>query len=460
MPGKKPPGLGLAPIAKPEEPKKEAHWSEQAVTGSGAFLLKTDIPNGPGPVVMDLREGGCHVNNKTDAKPDESQKHKRYHRNKQITWKELQMLGKLGRGAQGSVKLVFDPNHNILFAMKSIAVDNKDITKKTVVQETAQLLCSVHRNVLTTVDTSYTGGHIFILMEMMDFTLKEVIQHAGPVPDKVLRAVARQILEGLQHLHETVNLIHRDLKPANILLSRMGDVKIADFGVSTFLRNTTAWADTQTGAQSYMSPERMHGQSHNQTSDVWSVGLVVAYCALGCFPIVGKDDVPPNPWEIPISIFELSARVSNPSSSGVVEWDHLVPVLGRLAPKQNPVKKVPSLEDISPMLRDFVKHCLTTDARSRPTTTDMLTHPFVADLTDPAEVQNTVRDWLKENTIPSVAENLIVEFAKTQPKHNDAIKAKLMKTLENQREQSVANMKQLTMDVGHSPTAMAPPDAK
>lgn len=70
--------------------------------------------------------------------------------------------------------------------------------------------------------------------------------------------------------------MHRDIKPGNILLSQSGQVKLADFGVSTEGQEN---ALSFVGTKIYMSPERIQGLPYSFDSDIWSLGLVLVHCA-------------------------------------------------------------------------------------------------------------------------------------------------------------------------------------
>src|SRR5690242_10867439 len=62
-----------------------------------------------------------------------------------------------------------------------------------------------------------------------------------------------KVLKGLEYLHKKLHLIHRDIKPHNLLLNKLGEVKISDFGVSGQLAHTLSKAASWVGTVTYMS---------------------------------------------------------------------------------------------------------------------------------------------------------------------------------------------------------------
>jgi serine/threonine-protein kinase ULK/ATG1 len=82
-----------------------------------------------------------------------------------------------------------------------------------------------------------------------------------------------QIASGLHYLH-SLNLIHRDLKPHNILLSKNGNIKIADFGfVKDYTENNMF--DTLCGSPIYMAPEILQYKKYDAKVDLWSIGIIL-----------------------------------------------------------------------------------------------------------------------------------------------------------------------------------------
>lgn len=123
---------------------------------------------------------------------------------------------------------------------------------------------------------------IFIMMEYMDLgSLETIYQRTGPIPENIVAQVGLRVLEGLTYLYTNHKIVHRDIKPSNILVSSQGMVKIADFGVSKQISGTIA--NSFTGTQAYLAPERIRGNHCTPVSDVWGVGLTVVEIATAKF---------------------------------------------------------------------------------------------------------------------------------------------------------------------------------
>ena len=132
-----------------------------------------------------------------------------------------------------------------------------------------------------------SSGTISIAMEYcaggsLDGVYREVKKFGGRTGEKVLGKVAEGVLNGLTYLHGR-RIIHRDVKPSNILLTREGQVRLCDFGVSGEY-GTKGDANTFIGTSNYMAPERITGQSYTITSDVWSLGVTLLEVAQHRFP--------------------------------------------------------------------------------------------------------------------------------------------------------------------------------
>ena len=207
----------------------------------------------------------------------------------QVQWDDLKIGHVIGEGNQAKVRKVKHKHTGQLYALKSIDLQghNRVINKKTLQTELSRLAAAKHPNIVSSDEAFFIDGKLKVLMEYMNLgTLSSILKTTGPFPHYVLSVVCKQILLGLGHLHAS-GIVHRDIKPSNLLVNTNGEVKISDFGVSTIL--TQGAANTTIGSTAYMSPERIRSEQHDAKSDIWSVGLTCAECALGLFPLYSED---------------------------------------------------------------------------------------------------------------------------------------------------------------------------
>lgn len=121
------------------------------------------------------------------------------------------------------------------------------------------------------------------------------------------------------------------------------------------------------GTVTYMSPERIKGDSYSFDSDLWSLGLTLVECALGRFPYPPPPP-PPRPSQDGTSL--LPPPQPQPSALGFWELLDFIVV--------EPPPSIPRDGRFSPQFCDFISQCLVKDAMQRPNIQDLCSHPFLA----------------------------------------------------------------------------------
>ncbi|XP_072671764.1 nik-related protein kinase isoform X1 [Canis lupus baileyi] len=174
--------------------------------------------------------------------------------------------------------------------------------------------------------------------------------------------ICREILQGLAHLHAH-RVIHRDIKGQNVLLTHNAEVKLVDFGVSAQVSRTNGRRNSFIGTPYWMAPEVIDcdedpRRSYDYRSDVWSVGITAIEMAEGAPPLCNLQ---------PLEALFVILRESAPKvkSSG---W--------------------------SRKFHNFMEKCMIKNFLFRPTSANMLHHPFVQNIKNEGHVVESLKKHL------------------------------------------------------------------
>ena len=148
-----------------------------------------------------------------------------------------------------------------------------------------------HPNIVSVYDVGADGSTHYIVMEYVDGrSLKAEIEAGAPFIEGVAVGVASQILSALSFAHQK-GLVHRDIKPQNVLIGPEGQVKVADFGIARASAGSQATRGMVLATVQYAAPEQLSGQQATESSDLYSVGVVIFEMLTGRVPFDGDSSV-------------------------------------------------------------------------------------------------------------------------------------------------------------------------
>lgn len=195
---------------------------------------------------------------------------------------KYQIIRSLGSGAAGTVHLARDKVTNQQLAIKEINIESKDSLNHTL-SEIENMKKLQHPNIVRYHNSYQEGNKLYIVMEYIDGgDLASYIADRNTrfLTEDVILRIFIQIVLGLRYIHEH-KIVHRDLKPQNIFITRVGVVKIGDFGVSRSLDRSSELMKTLVGTPYYLSPEIWNHEPYNSKTDIWSLGCILyELCAL------------------------------------------------------------------------------------------------------------------------------------------------------------------------------------
>jgi hypothetical protein len=158
-----------------------------------------------------------------------------------------------------------------------------------------------HANIVQVYDFGEVDGVYYLALELVDGTdLRKLIRDLGKkgkrIDPPLCAWIAHQVLSALSCVHNAtedgrpMGLVHRDLSPSNVLLSRHGEVKLADFGVAKATNSAATASNSVKGKPSYMPIEQLELDA-DPRSDLFALGVVLYEMSSGKRPFDGPSDV-------------------------------------------------------------------------------------------------------------------------------------------------------------------------
>src|SRR5437764_6016730 len=198
----------------------------------------------------------------------------------------------IGRGSMGMVyrgrQIALGREVAIKVLSRALARDASYVAR--FIRE-AQIIAGLnHPHIVQIFDAGQQNGLLYFVMEYVQGpTIASLLQLDGAIPQHLAAEYAAQIAEALDSAYRERNVIHRDIKPENLMLDRWGKIKVMDFGLAraTGLQKITV-AKALVGSIYYASPEQVWGQTLDNRSDIYALGVVLYEMISGQRPFVGR----------------------------------------------------------------------------------------------------------------------------------------------------------------------------
>jgi len=268
--------------------------------------------------------------------------------------RQFKGLKKIGEGGNGSVYFAQRITDNQHVAIKVIQRDAHANMQAVENEIALQKLSSGHPNVVGYFDTYLTSQELWVVMEYVPGGSLTTLLMYCRLSESSIAYVCREALNALASLH-VENRVHRDIKSDNLLLGLKGEVKLCDFGFAAQLTSENKNRKSVVGTPYWMAPEIIKGKDYGIGVDIWSLGIMAIEMAEG-----------EPPWidEPPLKALFLIVTRAPPTFKDQTLW--------------------------SDNFKDFISKCLQHDSALRPSSSELLQHPFITSACDPATFAEVV----------------------------------------------------------------------
>ena len=199
----------------------------------------------------------------------------------------FELKGELGRGAQATVWLGYDPRLQREVAVKVINPDADAASVAQWLDEARAVSRLAHPNIVPVFEADQDGSVSFMVFEYVTGpTLTDLLKKRGKLPQREAAALMRDVLDAIATAHAQ-GIVHRDLKPSNILLDAQGRPRVMDFGIAA--RVSDKHDGRIAGTPGYIAPEAIAGAAPHPLMDVFAAGMMLGQMICGRPMLMERD---------------------------------------------------------------------------------------------------------------------------------------------------------------------------
>jgi serine/threonine protein kinase len=264
----------------------------------------------------------------------------------------------LGTGAYGKVFMAINLSNGEFMAVKQVPLKGTQEKRAKILSELVNEINLMkqfkHENIVRYLGVESTVNFLNIFLEYVPAgSISSLVsKHFKVFHESIVRIYTKQILLGLQYLHQN-DILHRDIKAANILLDNNGIVKLADFGHSLSIKDIDKSKQGLKGTPLWMAPEVIKYNDYSRQSDIWSVGCTIIEM------VTGK---PPYPEYSRLTQIEIMQRIGS-------------------------AEKAPQIPpELTNMGKMFLKRCFEIDPKKRATCEELLSMGFILKQLDEQDI--------------------------------------------------------------------------
>lgn len=209
---------------------------------------------------------------------------------------KYKVQGIIAKGGMGVVYKAIHPSLKRYVVIKKMTARNKSGNAERFKKE-AQILLDLQSPYIVHLFDYFTeGGYRYMVEELVDgYALDKLVNRQCALPVPLAMLIMQDSCFALKYAHSK-EIVHRDIKPGNILISKRGEIKLADFGIASDSQeeDTLTQSGVALGTPAYMPPEQFENSATvDSRADIYALGIMLYEMITGTkpYPEIGRAHV-------------------------------------------------------------------------------------------------------------------------------------------------------------------------